>query len=105
MRLVTIALGLLVGCAKPAAPVDSAGTTPGTTPPGATDTSAGSPATTPDTDADPGPLELTGTTPAVALPPIEFTDVVNEDVQVRSKADLLGHPTVMWFYPAAGTGG
>ena len=54
---------------------------------------------------DTGPFVLTGTLPPVALPAIDFTQVVNQDSQVRSKADLLGHPTVLWFYPAAATGG
>jgi hypothetical protein len=31
--------------------------------------------------------------------------VVNYDGAARTREDLLGHPTVMWFYPAAATSG
>ena len=34
----------------------------------------------------------------------EFT-ATNRDGGARDREDLLGHPTVMWFYPAAGTYG
>ncbi|MBA2320104.1 MAG: hypothetical protein H0V89_03015 [Deltaproteobacteria bacterium] len=57
------------------------------------------------TVSDPSPHVFYGTVPPVALAAPVFTDVVNQDVALRSQADLLGHPTVMWFYPAAGTGG
>ncbi len=30
---------------------------------------------------------------------------INSDGAARSREDLLGHPTVMWFYPAAATAG
>ena len=29
----------------------------------------------------------------------------NQLGESRSEADLVGHPTVLWFYPAAGTYG
>ena len=29
----------------------------------------------------------------------------NQYGEARSEADLVGHPTVLWFYPAAGTYG
>ncbi len=29
----------------------------------------------------------------------------NRDRSDRSRVDLIGHPTVVWFYPAAGTSG
>jgi hypothetical protein len=54
---------------------------------------------------DTGPFKLTGTVPPVALAAIDFTGVLNEKGEERTKADLLGHPTVLWFYPAAETGG
>ena len=40
-------------------------------------------------------------------PPVELPDfqVVNYDESPRSKDDLLGHPTVVWYFPAAGTPG
>ena len=34
----------------------------------------------------------------------DFT-VVNHDGTPRSRDDLLWHPTVLWFFPAAGTPG
>ena len=37
--------------------------------------------------------------------PAPTFSVLNEDEQVRTRDDLLGHPTVMWFYPAAATSG
>ena len=54
-----------------------------------------------DTDLPDG---LNGTAPdaPVALP--TFT-ARNQAGETRTDADLLGHPTVMWFYPAAGTYG
>lgn len=41
--------------------------------------------------------------PPLALP--EFTQVVDSTGQSVSKDELLGHYTVLWFYPAASTGG
>jgi hypothetical protein len=58
--------------------------------------------TTP-TDTEPPP-ELHGDVPPVALPPPVFS-VLAMDSTERTQADLIGHPTVMWFYPAAFTGG
>jgi hypothetical protein len=48
--------------------------------------------------------DLYGERPAapVALP--EFV-ATNRDGTPRGRADLLGGPTVVWFYPAAGTYG
>ncbi len=108
MRLLTIALGLLAGCGKSADDPEDTTLTASDTDPADTDTTPGTTTTTTDTGTAPvdtGPFELHGTRPAVALAPIDFTDVVNQDVELRSKADLLGHPTVMWFYPAASTAG
>lgn len=53
---------------------------------------------------DTGEATLTGTRPEVAVAAPTFS-VLNQDAQVRTRDDLLGHPTVMWFYPAAGTAG
>ena len=47
---------------------------------------------------------LNGTVPPVALDLPTFA-ATNRDGGARSREDLLGHPTVMWFYPAAGTFG
>jgi cytochrome oxidase Cu insertion factor (SCO1/SenC/PrrC family) len=47
---------------------------------------------------------LLGARPAAPVPAPEFTAVAHDGTP-RTKADLLGHPTVMWFFPAAGTPG
>lgn len=55
-----------------------------------------------DTDVD---LDtLNGTPPAVALAAPEFT-ATNRDETLRDRDSLLGHPTVVWFYPLAGSSG
>lgn len=45
-----------------------------------------------------------GTFPKNRFPAPTFS-VLNQDGETRTQADLDGHPTVMWFYPAAGTAG
>jgi len=61
-----------------------------------------------DTDTDTTTTTLTGEYNGT-LPPIEIAApdfaAVNRDGSARSKADLLGHPTVLWFFPFAGTPG
>jgi len=47
---------------------------------------------------------LYGTFPETALPAPDFA-ATNYDGAARSREDLLGHPTVLWFFPAAGTYG
>jgi hypothetical protein len=47
---------------------------------------------------------LHGDLPADQLALPVFT-ATNMDGTARTEADLVGHPTVMWFYPAAATGG
>ncbi len=47
---------------------------------------------------------LYGEVPSEALPAPEFA-ATNRDGSARSKEDLLGHPTVVWFYPMAATSG
>jgi hypothetical protein len=76
----------------PYTPYSTLGSVDTATPPGDTDT----------TPVDPGGLH--GEVPPAPLPPPTFTAVAmtGED---RTQADLLGAPTVMWFYPAAFTGG
>ncbi len=54
--------------------------------------------------SDPGADGLFGTVPVSPLPPPEFRATA-DDGTPRSRDDLLGHPTVLWFYPAAATGG
>lgn len=47
---------------------------------------------------------LNGTVPPEALPAPEFL-AHNFDNAVRHREALIGHPTVMWFFPATGTPG
>ena len=57
---------------------------------------------------DTGPVKVpsgtNGTLPDEALEAPDFR-ATNRDGGARDRQDLLGHPTVMWFYPAAGTYG
>ena len=48
--------------------------------------------------------ELNGTFPPEALPLIDFT-ATNYDGSERGRDHLVGHPTVIWFYPRAQTAG
>ena len=50
------------------------------------------------------PSGTNGTIPGVTLEAPEFS-ATNRDGGARDREDLLGHPTIMWFYPAAGTYG
>jgi hypothetical protein len=47
---------------------------------------------------------LNGTVPPQALPAPYFT-ARNRDDTPRARPDLIGHPTVIWFYPKANTSG
>jgi hypothetical protein len=47
---------------------------------------------------------LVGQAPASPVPAPDFA-ATNRDGGARDREDPLGHPTVMWFYPAAGTAG
>lgn len=53
-------------------------------------------------DTDVGNLH--GATPKEALPAPVFS-ALNRDGSSRSKPDLVGHPTVVWFYPLANSAG
>jgi hypothetical protein len=57
-----------------------------------------------DSAEPPAPLDLVGEAPPspVALPEFSAT---NRDGDARTRAALVGGPTVLWFYPAAGTYG
>ncbi len=87
-------LALAFGCARSADPA-----TPSDTTPVAVETAA--PA---DSDTQVDPSQLYGTVPEspVALP--EF-QALNEHSELRDRSALLGHPTVMWFFPLSGTPG
>ncbi len=75
------------------------------------------PTTDPDPDPDPSSTDtyvdtgsgsstgLHGVVPAVALPLPTFTEVIAMDSTARTSANLVGQPSVVWFYPAAFTGG
>jgi hypothetical protein len=43
-------------------------------------------------------------TPARSGAPPVF-EAVNYDGALRTRADLIGHPTVLWFFPWSGTPG
>lgn len=93
-----LAAALAVGCAadppRDGADNARADSGPGDTGPG--DTEDSGEITVPD--------GLNGAPPdaAVALPTFAARNQLGE---ARSESDLLGHPTVLWFYPAAGTYG
>ena len=91
-------LSLLLACAG-STPADKALADTGPADDTAADTD-----TTGDTDGDTLPDGLNGTAPraAISLPTFVARNQYGED---RSEADVLGRPTVMWFYPAAGTYG
>jgi hypothetical protein len=54
--------------------------------------------------ADGGGDRLNGDTPDGDVPAPTFT-AANRDGSARSREDLLGQPTVMWFYPLAASAG
>ena len=53
---------------------------------------------------NPLPSGLYGTAPVAPVPAPEFS-ATNRDGGVRTRDALVGHPTVIWFYPAAATAG
>jgi len=60
-----------------------------------------------DSGGDDGSIDwdsLNGDVPAAPVDVPEFA-ARNYDGGARSREDVLGHPTVMWFYPAAATSG
>ena len=74
------------------------------------DTAAPADTAAADTDTDTSPdlpdtdTGLSGTYPDAPKEAPTFT-ATSSDGAARSREDLLGHPTVMWFFPAAGTYG
>lgn len=87
-----VLLPLMFACAtgtRPTTPLSSTGTA-------STEATAAA--------APPLPAGLIGQPPAAprALPEFQAT---NRDGAARRREDLLGHPTVIWFYPAAATAG
>lgn len=55
-------------------------------------------------DTSGGTADLHGEVPDEALPAPEFA-ATNRDGSARDRTALTDGPTVMWFYPAAGTYG
>ncbi len=109
----SLAVALLIGCgpAEPEPPQTVATTPSPTVATTATTTDATSTTTTGFTltetfvcrqDVD-GSL-LHGSYPPSELPVATFEALSHEGLS-RTSADLLGHPTVIWFYPMAGTPG
>jgi hypothetical protein len=88
-----------LGCASSADPTPPSDTTPEDSTPVAVETA--SPA---DSDTPLDPSQLFGTLPdsPIALPDFQ---AVNEHGELRDRSALLGHPTVMWFFPLSGTPG
>ncbi len=58
-----------------------------------------------DNGGPPDAMPMLHGTPPSSPKPVPTFMVLNRDGTMRTQADLLGHPTVMWFYPAAGTAG
>jgi hypothetical protein len=58
--------------------------------------------TPPDETELPGGLNGTAPEAAIALPDFQAR---NEHNELRDRSALLGHPTVMWFFPATNTPG
>jgi hypothetical protein len=58
--------------------------------------------TTPSTTID--TTKLYGTAPDKVVPAPTFA-VYNHESEVRTREDLMGHPTVFWFFPFADTPG
>ena len=90
-----VLLLLFAGCKTPESVPDT-DRVPGTDSGQETDPSD---TTLPETDEG-----LYGTFPDAPRPLPEFS-ATNYDGTVRAREDVLGHPTVMWFFPAAGTYG
>ena len=96
MTLLVAALTLFTGCAEPT-PKDSGPATDDT----ASDTAAD---TATDTATDTAAPKLIGTPPEAAIDAPEFA-AQNRDGAARARGNLLGQPTVMWFFPSADTPG
>ena len=96
MTLLIAALVFFTGCAEPGLKDD-----PQDSGPAGDDTASDTAA---DTAVDTAPVNLIGTPPEAAIDAPEFA-AQNRDGAARGRADLLGQPTVMWFFPSADTPG
>ena len=106
----TLLLGALAACRPPKD--DTANTSETGDSPTETGDSTGDSAETRDTSetgdsaetGDTAVATLHGTSPDSPVPVPDFS-ATNRDGTSRGPADLMGHPTALWFYPAAFTGG
>jgi hypothetical protein len=87
-----------VGCGQDDTPEDTQSTT--TT----TDTSTTDTSVTATTSTTIDTAELYGTAPTQPLPAPEFLAYSHEG-EPRTREDLMGHPTVLWFFPFADSPG
>ena len=94
-RLIPV-LGLLFGCAGAGGP----GNIPAA--PVANDDDSSVSGADDDDTVMPSDDSLHGTYPGSELPLPQF-EALNSDGAVRGPDHLRGHPTVMWFFPFAGT--
>jgi cytochrome oxidase Cu insertion factor (SCO1/SenC/PrrC family) len=90
MRILASALVLAACSGKPAAPEAPEAVTTAATEPAA------------DAPAAQAALHGERLSPPTDIPAFA---ALSHDGTPRSREDLLGHPTVMWFFPAAGTPG
>jgi hypothetical protein len=98
IALLGVASLLTWGCARGADPT-TGDTTPEDSTPVATETSSPE-----DSDETLDPSQLFGTVPESPIAAPDF-QAVNEHGELRDRSALLGHPTVMWFFPLSGTPG
>lgn len=98
----------LAACSSPAE--DTSGTDAGDTASTGTSTATGGTSTSGSTTDnwvcrdDVDPSELNGVFPPSELAAPQFS-ALNRDGTERGPTDLMPRPTVMWFYPKAGTAG
>jgi hypothetical protein len=105
MKTMNLALVLTLGCSSKQATPDSATSNRSDTGPMVeTDADTDADADT-DTDADTDmPDNLNGEAIDPPLDPVAF-NALNMDDSARSLSDLTDGPTLMWFYPLAGSYG
>jgi hypothetical protein len=101
-----VLLFLLAACSRAATdPADSGGDSLASDTPAADTPTSDTPNTGDPSGIDSGLYaKLNGTRPTTALPAPDFV-AINSDETLRDKEALLGHPTVMWFFPFSGTPG
>jgi hypothetical protein len=108
------ALGVAtMGCGPGDSAEQTTSSTSQTTATGMTTTATGTPTTSTGTTDTTTPsttnttidtTKLYGTAPDTVVPAPTFA-VYNHESEVRTREDLMGHPTVFWFFPFADTPG